>query len=206
MGEYDCKEQYKIKDDYQAFVHCAVMAVVYGALSTATNLICIDEFQDLSVAEIRMLKTVYPDAVFNFYGDFKQCIAVKGNTTEDSIKTLFQRIGVYQINENYRNALNITNYINQFLGTKMLSVGIPGQVENIRYTNYSNFKFENGDRIAYIAKDHDHFNYLFMSKLGVLEGWKGKQAEQIPANVPVALSVQEVKGLEFEVVIVDFRK
>lgn len=204
LGEYDCKEQYKIKDDYQAFVHCAVMAAVYGALSTATNLICIDEFQDLSVAEIRMLKTVYPDAVFNFYGDFKQCIAVKGNTTEDSIKTLFQRIGVYQINENYRNAFNITNYINQFLGTKMLSVGIPGQVENIRYTNYSNFKFENGDRIAYIAKDHDHFNYLFMSKLGVLEGWKGKQAEQIPANVPVALSVQEVKGLEFEVVIVDF--
>lgn len=204
LERFDCKEVYKIKNDYQAFVHCAVMNAVYGALSTAKNVICIDEFQDLSMAEIKVLKSVYPNAVFNFYGDFKQCITVKGNSTENSISTLFQQIGIYQINENYRNAMDITNYINHFLGTKMLPVGISGVVEKIKYIDYSKFKFENDDRIAYIAKDHDHFNYLFMSKLGVLEGWKGKQAEQFPANVPVALSVQEVKGLEFEVVIVDF--
>lgn len=204
LGEYDGKETYKIKDDYQAFVHCATMNAVYGALSTKKNIICIDEFQDLSMAEIKMLKSVYPNAVFNFYGDFKQCVTVKGNSTESSIKAMFQQIGVYQIDENYRNAMDITNYINHLLGMKMLPVGIPGLVEKIKYIDYSNFKFENGDRIAYITKDHNHLNYLFMSGFGVLEGWKGKQAEHFPSNVPVALSVQEVKGLEFEVVIVDF--
>ena len=204
LEEFDGKEVYKIKNDYQAFVHCAVMNAVYGALSTAQNVICIDEFQDLSMAEIKVLKSVYPHAVFNFYGDFKQCIAVKGNSTESSVKALFPPIRVYQINENYRNAMDITSYINHFLGTQMLPVGISGVVEKIKYIDYSSFKFENDDRIVYIAKDHDHLNYLFMSELGVLEGWKGKQAEQFPANVPVALSVQEVKGLEFEVVIVDF--
>lgn len=204
LGDYDCKEEYKIKHDYQAFVHCSVMNALYGALSQIKIMVCIDEFQDLSMKEISLLKSVYPNASFNFYGDFKQCITMKGDLTQNSIVSMFPNIQIYTINENYRNAMEITNYINQFFGVNMRPVGINGAVEKIRYSNYSNFKFENGDRIAYIAKDHEHLNYSFMSQFGVLEGWKGKQSEQVPANAPIALSVQEVKGLEFEVVILDF--
>ena len=204
LGDYDCKEEYKIKHDYQAFVHCSVMNALYGALSQIKIMVCIDEFQDLSMTEIGLLKSVYPNASFNFYGDFKQCITMKGDLTQNSIVAMFPNIQIYTINENYRNAMEITNYINQFFGVNMRPVGINGAVEKIKYSNYSNFKFENGDRIAYIAKDHEHLNYSFMSQFGVLEGWKGKQSEQVPANAPVALSVQEVKGLEFEVVILDF--
>ena len=42
-----------------------------------------------------------------------------------------------------------------------------------------------------------------MRKIGVLCGWMGPQSSEIPHGVPIALTVQDVKGLEFEVVIVD---
>lgn len=204
LGKLEFYNSYKISNDYEAFIHCAIMQSIYGTLSFENQLICIDEFQDMSLTELKVLKSTYPNAVFNFYGDFKQCITPKGNLTEKIICKLLSPIKIYHINENYRNAEEITNYINQLIGLKMFPIGVKGLVEHIKYRNFSNFRFEKGDRIVYLAKDHEHLNYTFMQNFGVLEGWKGNQAKSFPANVPVALSVQEVKGLEFEVVIVDF--
>ena len=43
----------------------------------------------------------------------------------------------------------------------------------------------------------------FMNKLGIIEGWKNEQENKIKNEQPIALTVQDVKGLEFEIVIVD---
>lgn len=204
LGTLDLQEKYMIRHDYEAFIHCAVAVSLYGKLVKNQMLLCIDEFQDLSLIELKTLKNAFFNPVFNFYGDFRQCITLKGDTTESTINNLFSQIKCYQLNENYRNAAEITSYINKIVGVHMVPVGINGLVEKIKYTDYANLKFEQDDRIVYITKDREHLNYSFMSFLGVLEGWKGSQANHLPANVPVALTVQEVKGLEFEVVIVDF--
>ena len=189
--------------DWQVFIYLYILNNLVGNdYNGPKRYVFVDEFQDLSITEIELIKDLFPGAVINLYGDFKQCISKKGVRNEDDIKKIFPNIAIYKINENYRNAYEITSYINKSLNMNMAPIGIKGIVEKLSL-NLDNFKIDKHDRIVYIVKDKEHVNYNLMNKLGIIEGWKGYQKDKIKNEVPIALTVQDVKGLEFETVIVD---
>lgn len=193
----------KIKFDWQVFVALYILNNLVGnEYYGEKRYVFIDEFQDLSLTEIGLIKDLFPGAVINLYGDFKQCISKKGIRNELEIKEMFPSIATYYINENYRNAFEITKYINKSLNMKMEPIGLNGVVTKLE-PDLSNFKIKKNDRIVYIVKDKEHANYHFMNKLGIIEGWKNEQENKIKNEQPIALTVQDVKGLEFEIVIVD---
>lgn len=191
-----------IQSDFELFAHTYICNSLFGAADNNNRYIFIDEFQDLALSEIVTITKAYPKAVLNLYGDTKQCISQKGTKNKSTILAAISDCKEFEINENYRNALEVTQYINAQLDMDMRPIGIHGSVE-ILNNNLSNFKVAADDRIVYIVKDRNHVDYTLMTKLGVLEGWRGSQATHIPNGAPVALTIQDVKGLEFEVVIID---
>ena len=192
-----------IENEFQLFAHAHIGTTLGGAVSYKRRYIFFDEFQDLALSEISLVNAAFPNAVFNFYGDLLQCISPKGIRDKKILLELLPDIKRYLIQENYRNASDITDFINSKLHTSMTSIGIHGTISALKRTDPSALKVSPDDRIVYIVKDKEHIDYNLMQELGILCGWMGPQAQTIPHGVPVALSVQDVKGLEFEVVIVD---
>lgn len=201
-GHLTTHEPSIIHSDFELFAHTYICNSLFGVADDNERYIFIDEFQDLALSEILTIHNAYPNAVLNLYGDIKQCISPKGIKNKAEILTAMSDYKEFEINENYRNALEVTQYINTQLDMNMNPIGIHGSVETLNHI-LSNFKIATNDRIVYIVKDKNHIDYTLMNKLGILEGWRGSQATRIPNGVPVALTIQDVKGLEFEVVIVD---
>lgn len=81
------------------------------------SFICIDEGQDLHSADYKLLKEIYPKAVFNIFGDIQQVVhgscGVKDWKQDTGIETVFE------MNDNYRNKASIVEYCNKKFGCNM---------------------------------------------------------------------------------------
>lgn len=186
--------------EYELFIHLCVCQNIFGALSTDNKLIFIDEFQDYSYIELSVLKQVFPNGVFNYYGDFKQCINVKGTTKQEDLKDLIMGCTTYKISENYRNAAEITLYTNKKLLLNMMPIGIVGEVSesslSIDVFNITN----DDDRIACIVKDLSTCP-MELTK-SPLFNVVDDTIEELPRGIINIIPVALVKGLEFENVYV----
>lgn len=74
---------------------------------------------------IRMVRTMYPSAVLNVFGDVNQCINCKGIMQLDDIPEEIYS-DKYEIKENYRNAREITTYVKDNLNIAMEPYGLEG--------------------------------------------------------------------------------
>lgn len=83
--------------------------------------ICIDEGQDLHAADYRMIRTLYPKAELNVFGDTAQVLheacGISSWAEETGITTVFE------LNSNYRNAPEVVNYCNYTYGSSMAAFG-----------------------------------------------------------------------------------
>ena len=145
----------------------------------------VDEAQDLALSEYTLLTKLNPNAAFNLYGDINQQIHPYCLPSWEALQALSSFVQ-YDINENYRNTSQITEFINSNLCMRMTALGIEGtdisfisreQIESMVAT------LESDDRIAFI------YNSSARPMIEV-----GKQIQ--------VLSVEQAKGLEFETVIV----
>ena len=95
-------------------------------------------------------------------------------------------IDYYELNENYRNTLNVVNYCNENIKTQMLGVGIEGNgVEIKKYTQLHEVLEEAGkDNSVIITNNIEYLNEI--KSYGNLR----------------CFSVKESKGLEFQNVVV----
>lgn len=83
---------------------------IFNSLHDKRTLLFVDEFQDYVFTEISLYKLVFPNAVFNLFGDIKQSINPKG-MNEDQVKQIVDNHWMtFGINENYRNAHQITEF------------------------------------------------------------------------------------------------
>ena len=186
--------------EYELFIHLCMCHDTFGALSTNQYMTFIDEFQDFSNTELMIYKKIFPNGIFNFYGDFNQCINAKGTHSIESLECVDSTWGNFEISENYRNAYDITQYVNNKFNMNMMPIGIKGNVFTEKFS-IDAFKLSiEDDRIACIVKDnnpitiefakHEKFNIITDSDNSIIRG---------KINVvPVSL----VKGLEFERVYV----
>ena len=85
------------------------------------SLICIDEGQDLHRADYDILHGLYPNAVFNVFGDTAQVLhSACGISQWESLSRIHT---VYQLSTNYRNTAAIVDFCNQKFDVKMDYIG-----------------------------------------------------------------------------------
>lgn len=187
---------------YLKLLFCALYFSPTAAMDTFLN---IDEAQDLSVAEYKLLRLILGSrCVFNLYGDINQLVySYKGITDWEELSEI-TGANVYVLNENYRNTLQITNFCNTEFDADVYPIGIAGEpVEEM----------STADAIAWIVKKKA-LNPEYRAAIIYRHGIKSIQDtlnDLLPADQVSwfevndrkisVLSVETAKGLEFEVVV-----
>lgn len=87
--------------------------------------LCIDEGQDLHKADYDILRTMFPNAVFNIFGDTAQALHTEcGVSNWESATGISQ---IYTMTRNYRNTASIVDFCNKNFGSRMEFVGAVGE-------------------------------------------------------------------------------
>ena len=184
-------------DTYGLFTLLYIFYKHYGPLKENDDYLFIDEAQEYSFYEYELLKGVNGgDTVFNLFGDINQQLAFdKGITSWKDLEGLFE-FNYYELNENYRNTVQITNYCNDTFDYNHLAIGIQGpEVEvipivelkdKVKMEKQKNIK----TRIAII------YNTETDEIIKILEYIRKKY------NDVEAGTVKQFKGMEFDSVFV----
>ncbi len=110
------------------YIYTQIMYVLRGAPNAAKErLICIDEAQGLAPEELRLIRAINDERlVFNLYGDENQHI--EGTKGVDRWSEFAEVLDVEPklLNENYRNARQITLECNRRFGMEMLAINLDG--------------------------------------------------------------------------------
>lgn len=117
------------------YIYLQILYQFQGAPSGGKeSLLAIDEAQGVAPEEIRLLKNINDGSVaFNMYGDIYQHIeGTKGIDSWNEFREILD-FDEYEMQENYRNASQITDYCNRKFGMKMVAINTPGKgVHEIR--------------------------------------------------------------------------
>lgn len=195
----------------ELFAITYVLSHFLGPVTNEKLLILVDEFQDLSSEEIHLLQANMPNGIFNYYGDVLQCMNEKGTHNQDEIDKLFPDVNQYKLMVNYRNTMEITNFVNDILdsNSKMIATGVKGSVSHIHLEKneigdkiLSHIK--TNDRVAFIVKDKNSVSKTLLKQINAIDIARNK-TNNIPRGKMILYSVNEAKGLEFETVLVDDR-
>ncbi|MGN1021293.1 MAG: hypothetical protein ACI4O7_13085 [Aristaeellaceae bacterium] len=176
--------------------------------SIMDSFINIDEAQDISIAEYRMLGAILgPRCSYNLYGDVNQVVySYKGigGWVEDIPDIVHGNI--FMLNENYRNTIPVTDYCNREFGVGMTAIGINGEEvaeqslqDAIQWI--ARMKQNTPDARAAIIYRHGirSIQDKLRSQLKPLIEFSWSEVDDKRLSV---ISVEMAKGLEFEYVVV----
>ena len=168
----------------------------FYTLSDERTVVFIDEFQNYSKFELEAINDVFGEAVYNLYGDYSQKMMGCG-ANEEEIEDLFSPYR-YTISENYRNAKEITEFINYELGMDMFPIGVHG---NVGFDTFKNCKFDIKGRTALIIDDQIDkvVELLKKRKVKINRAYQNNKIDVDRLNI---LLVSDAIGLEFETVYV----
>ena len=187
------KAKYGMKGVYPSdrFALCYLLTEAGWHLKPTYGLVFIDEGQDLSPSEYRLLQRIHRDATFNIFGDLKQNITPWRGMADWGERR------VYELDRNYRNTNEIVEYVSGILAVDMQPIGLHGDaVAHLKIRQLSAF-FKNRQGLkAVIAKEE--YLPLFAKRGYKLLSQDGKLSKT-RINV---MSVYESKGLEFSTVAV----
>ncbi len=174
----------------------------YTQIVSSDNFLNIDEAQDISLVEYKLLSNILgKNCILNLYGDVNQLIyTYKGINDWSDIEGIGSNI--YILNENYRNTIQITEVCNKEFYSEIYPIGINGEdVAILPYKEAMSLflsyrgKFPHS-RYAIIYKYGDeNIIQLLSMNLNVVYG-------KVVNNKISILDVEEVKGLEFDCVLV----
>ena len=190
--------------EWELFVAVQVLSRFLQFSFDGSELVLVDEYQDYSICELEFLDKVFDGAVFNYFGDPAQAISAKSSSKELLMGFFEGRSAeFYSINENYRNAMEITEHVNSEMKMSMRPVGISGQVMQIRLSESSKIDIGEDDRVALICKKENAeklYEYL-MHDLGIKCNFISEQGVELRRGEINVIAVSLSKGLEFEKVI-----
>lgn len=198
------------KYDLFALLHLCVW--YKGPLYKKDRYMYIDEGQDLSLNEYHLIQQINDHkVVFNIYGDIHQDISNTICPWNWSDLSEITSSNYFELNENYRNTVEITNYCNQKLDMKVIPIGISGsQVKETTFdtwiTTLAGTPTNKSELSSYtiIVKDED---CIIITKLLEVLGTQNvntvfKNSDILEVNKINIFSVRMAKGLEFAQVIV----
>ena len=176
-------------------MRCQLLLLLYinylhfGEMINADRLLCFDEAQDYNENEYKTLKLVNRNVIFNLYGDVNQSIFAKGIKNWDLLKKVTD-FNYYNLNENYRNTEQITDFCNKAFKYNNISMGITGKdVEYIDKKQVNNIiirKMNDQKRIAVIVRNKEDLENII----------------PIDSEYTFYITISQVKGIEFDSVIV----
>ena len=172
---------------------CLILVELGLPLTPKYRFIFVDEAQDISLLEYRVLQEISDRAKFNIFGDLKQNV-----TPYRGIKD-WAELGYSQfnLNLNYRNTNNIVEYVSKNLNIDMQAIGTEGSgVEIISPRSVTAYLSENRGLSAVICSEaglekYARKSYNIVRNTGRLSKTK--------INI---MTVYESKGLEFTSVAV----
>lgn len=184
------------KDMYRcdAYALCLVMFLLGCKLQPRYGLVFVDEGQDVSACEYRLLKGINLDAAFNIYGDLAQ------NVTSFRGVTDWREVPggeLYTLDCNYRNTNQIVEFVADTLRIPMQSIGFDGPpVQRIGMRGINAFfRDKRGLKAVIVAESelerYRRKSYNVLSDTGRISKTK--------VNL---MTVYESKGLEFTCVAV----
>lgn len=151
--------------------------------------------QDYSNSELINIINIEKDPYFNLYGDInqninnyidKRSISELVELIKDNLKT--KKAIYYELNENYRNTKQITEYCNQFITKKMIPLGINS-------TEVIEKRIEPNDIVEEIKNNFDNTSIVVITK-------DEKITSRLIENNFEVYNIRSAKGLEFSKVIV----
>ena len=169
----------------------------FGSLIYTDSILLIDEGQDIAANEYQLFKEVNNDKVcFNIFGDINQKTE-DNHGINDWNEIPITDVQRFNLNENYRNSLEIAKYYNKQLNFDNLSLGInTHNVERINMNalwGYLYIQLLLGNRTAIVYKE----------EIEIPENFKRYVSFHTVDSEKISLmTVKEIKGLEFDVVFV----
>lgn len=168
------------------------------------HLLCIDEGQDLHRADYEMLRTLFPKAHFNIFGDTNQVLHTACGISSWSDETGIQT--VYSLNRDYRNTAAIVDFCNSQFGEHMQYVGKirdeqrPELLKNIDRVR----EVMSIPNIVFIVKDFKSFcNLCQLIRIDENQfEYLDTKTEDISGHGIPCYSVFAAKGLEFNSAVV----
>ncbi len=184
------KEMYRC----DAYALLLVLHLLGCGLRPRYGLVFVDEGQDISACEYRLLKGINSGAAFNIYGDLAQNVTPQRGVTDwESVPGG----DVYTLDRNYRNTNQIVEYVADKLGISMLSVGFDGPpVVHIGTRGINGFFRDKRGLKAVIVSEEALARYKRKSYNILRETGKLSKSR---INL---MTVYESKGLEFSCVAV----
>jgi DNA helicase IV len=205
------------KGTIRAIVHSPYifLQALYQFLGKPTvkgnSLIAIDEAQSIAPEELRLLREVNENAVFNMFGDVNQHIEnTKGVDSWDEFNEIL-KYDIREMNENYRNASQITAYCNQKFGLSMIPINTEGRgVHEIdskdslvsELTGLVSNNTNNGLMAIIVGNDSEA--EFIIDKLSVYQDVLNDMTDKnaLDSEKWNIILVNDSKGLEFNTVVV----
>ena len=177
-----------------AYLLCLVLSLLGKQLEPHFGLVFIDEGQDISSNEYKLLKMINKEAAFNVYGDLAQNVTgFRGLQSREEIGIR----DVYYLNQNYRNTNQIVEYVAERLGLNMQPIGFDGlPVTAIGIRGVSGF-FKDKKGLKAVIVSEAVAERLCRKSYNVLS-----ETGRISKSKINFMTVYESKGLEFTSVAV----
>ena len=190
---------------HDLYLYALECSLYYGSLGLDNLCICIDEAQDLALAEHDLLQRVAGEgAVFNLYGDTRQLLRAYKGVPDWSLLDESADYLHFSLNENYRNTFEITTYCNDNLSTAMMPIGLRG--EDVHHYALASAV----DTLFALRGAHPKLRCAVLYKRGLqglrneLERLLGVDASwgEVKSGKVSVVDVESAKGLEFDAVVV----
>ena len=192
------------KSDLLFYIRIYLQLCVKGTLPDY-SLICIDEGQDLNRADYALLKELYPYAAFNVFGDTVQALHEACGVHSWQEDTTIGK--VYELNCNYRNAPEITDFCNRSFNRSMKFYGYCKSGERVTVCSIPEdvkASIETHPGLVVIVKDRPSFERLCAgSGMEPTDfDYLDTMADRVSEEKIRCYSVFAAKGLEFTDVLV----
>lgn len=179
---------------YNLVSYLYFLYLFYGSISEEKTYLIIDEGQDISHLEYNLLNSVLGEnVIFNIYGDLNQKTINMGINYWKDIGFINK---IFNINKNYRNTLEIVDYVNRRFKFGIIPLGVSGaDVSLVGLNNLGKFKeYEPGqDQYGYREKIAIIYKELTNELKNILD--------HISRDIYI-LTPEEAKGTEFHKVYV----
>lgn len=192
---------------YDLYLLLRFAMLFYGRTTGEARIICIDEGQDITPNEYRMMQEVNGNqAVFNVFGDTLQLLKPnRGISDWQTVAEILHGAERYILNENYRNTNQITQYCNAYFQMDVQQTGADGrEVKEIdrRYLEkyLSEFSSEENRCAVILPRAVKKDTYIERNQLP--ENIRGVIGNGIGRGLIAIVYVDEVKGVEFDSVFV----
>ncbi len=192
---------------YDLYLQLHFAVELYRKTVGNNNLICIDEGQDLSVNEYRLIKKINGEKlIFNIYGDTNQLLKPgRGIHDWDVLKTVIENPHHFSLNENFRNTNQITQFCNDTFKMNILQTGVDGHkvneiIRNKLESMLAELSIEDDRVVILLPRQVKKKEYIDLERLPM--ALREKIGDQI-GNGRICVSyVDEIKGIEFDKVYV----